>query len=232
MRILALETSDRDGSIALLADDRVLAESALEPRQRTAQSLAPAVRALLVQIGFRPTDVELVAVATGPGSFTGLRIGVTLAKVFAYAAGCQTLGVNTLETIAARAPVDAQEFWAVIDAQRQQLFAALFARDERGAIRYREETHVVDIDAWLETLPPGSTVTGPALAKLAAQLPEGVKMLDSDVWRPTAVAVGLLAWKSYSAGRRDDPFTLVPQYFRRTAAEEQWERSRATEDRG
>jgi len=224
MRILALETSDRAGSIALLEADRVLAERVLASSQRTAQSLAPAAHELIAQLGWQPTDVELVAVASGPGSFTGLRIGITFAKVFAYAVRCQLLGVNTLEAIAARAPGDAARFWAVIDAQRNELFAAEFARDGHGELRFEQETHVVDSDMWLERLSPGSVVTGPALAKLSTKLPDGTTMLPAELWQPTASAVGALAWKSYSAGRRDDPFTLVPDYFRRTAAEEQWEK--------
>src|SRR6185295_9745996 len=167
MRILALETSDRAGSIALLEADRVLAERVLASSQRTAQSLAPAAHELIAQLGWQPTDVELVAVASGPGSFTGLRIGITFAKVFAYAVRCQLLGVNTLEAIAARAPGDAARFWAVIDAQRNELFAAEFARDGHGELRFEQETHVVDSDMWLERLSPGSVVTGPALAKLS-----------------------------------------------------------------
>ena len=182
---------------------------------------------LLAQINWQPAGVELVAVTTGPGSFTGLRIGVTFAKVFAYAVGCQVLGVNTLEVIASRAPREASAFWVVLDAQRQQLFAAAFARFERGELVSSQPTHVVDVEAWLENLSPGNTVTGPALAKLRARLPAEVRALDAGLWQPTAEAVGTLAWKSYSAGRRDDVFTLVPQYFRRTAAEEQWERRRS-----
>src|ERR1051325_5032976 len=138
MRILAIETSGVAGSVALLQDERVLAEHVLETRQRTAQSLAPAVHALLEQIDWHPSDVELVAVTTGPGSFTGLRIGVTFAKVFAYAVGCQILGVNTLEAIACRAPREAGTIWVVLDAQRQQLFAAAFLRDERGELVWQQ----------------------------------------------------------------------------------------------
>jgi tRNA threonylcarbamoyladenosine biosynthesis protein TsaB len=84
----------------------------------------------------------------------------------------------------------------------------------------------MDVEAWLEGLAPGCAVTGPALSRLTDRLPARATVLDREVWQPTAAAVGQVAWQSYSAGRRDDPFTLVPQYFRRTAAEEQWERKK------
>ena len=100
MRILALETSDKTGGVAALDGCNVLAELTLDPNQRSAQSLAPAMKTLLEQVKWRPDDVQLVAVATGPGSFTGLRVGVTAAKVFAYSVGAEVLGVDTLEAIA------------------------------------------------------------------------------------------------------------------------------------
>ncbi|MEX0712672.1 MAG: tRNA (adenosine(37)-N6)-threonylcarbamoyltransferase complex dimerization subunit type 1 TsaB, partial [Pirellulales bacterium] len=87
MRILALETSGKSGSVAVLRGDVLLAEEPLEPSQRSAQSLAPAMRQLLEAVAWTPRDVQLVAVTLGPGSFTGLRVGVTTAKTFAYAVG-------------------------------------------------------------------------------------------------------------------------------------------------
>src|SRR5437773_12166637 len=104
MRVLALETSGTAGSVAVLDDEQLLTAVALDPAQRTARTLAPAIRDVLKHVGWAPTDVQLVAVTAGPGSFTGLRLGVTTAKTFAYAAGCEVLGVNTLEVIAGRAP--------------------------------------------------------------------------------------------------------------------------------
>ena len=87
MRILALETTEMAGSLAAMHDRKLLAEIELDSKQRTAQSLAPGMKTLLAEAGWRPTDVELVAVTIGPGSFTGLRLGVTTAKTFAYAVG-------------------------------------------------------------------------------------------------------------------------------------------------
>src|SRR5687768_6416743 len=110
LRILALETSGRSGSVAALIGQvvpvrtRVIGQQALDDHQRNAQSLAPAIRSLLDVAGWRPADVQLVAVTAGPGSFTGLRVGVTTAKVFAYATSAAVLGVDTLEVIAQQAP--------------------------------------------------------------------------------------------------------------------------------
>src|SRR5690242_11366028 len=106
-----------------MADDKLLAEIELNPSLRSASSLAPAMKELLARAEWRPTDVQLTAVTVGPGSFTGLRIGVTTAKTFAYAVGSAVVGVNTLEAVARRAAAETrQRLSAVLDAGRGQLF--------------------------------------------------------------------------------------------------------------
>ena len=127
MRILAIETVETTGSVALLEDECLVAERPLDPQGRSAQTLAPGIEQLLAEARWRAGDVELVAVATGPGSFTGLRIGVTTAKVFAYAAGCQVIGVSTMSAIASRVPQHVTYFSVILDAHRNELFVA----DER-----------------------------------------------------------------------------------------------------
>ena len=91
MRVLALETSERIGSLATLQTNgqqvEVVCEATLPADQRAAQSLLPAVRSILHDSGWEPKQLDLVCVTTGPGSFTGLRIGVTAAKTLAYAVG-------------------------------------------------------------------------------------------------------------------------------------------------
>jgi tRNA threonylcarbamoyladenosine biosynthesis protein TsaB len=228
MRILALETVDSTGSVAALEDQRVIAEQPLDARQRSAQSLAPGIAQLLERVGWRAADVELVAVATGPGSFTGLRIGVTTAKVFAYAVGCQVIGVHTLLAIASRAPADAGPFSVVLDAQRNELFVADFSRRADGELVEQDTTRVVACQAWVESLPAGAVVTGPGLAKITEQvLTKDMVVLDPALWAPTAGVVGAVGWRLFSAGQRTEVFDLLPQYFRRTAAEEQWDRKQA-----
>lgn len=227
MRILALETVETTGSVAALEDERVLAEHRLDPTQRSAQSLAPEIDNLLRRVNWRPTDVQLVSVASGPGSFTGLRIGVTTAKTFAYAVGCQAIGVHTLLAIASRAPADVRQCCAVLDAQRGELFVASFVRQASGEFIDHERTRIVSSKQWLKELVPGSVVTGPGLAKIVERLPREVTALDRAVWAPTAATIGVVGQRLFSAGQRTDVFALVPEYFRRTAAEDEWERKQA-----
>jgi tRNA threonylcarbamoyladenosine biosynthesis protein TsaB len=223
-RILAIESSGRHSSVATLTGDangtRLIGQCLLTGDERTAQVLAPTIHALLSSANWSPKSVELVAVTVGPGSFTGLRIGVTTAKAFAYAVGADVVGVNTLETIALQAPPSSSPLWAVLDAQRQELFAAKFIVSEHLNFRTERETLIIPQDEWLTSLEPGDRVIGPALKRLGSRLPAGVIVLPESLWQPTAAAVGQIAWKKYQAGHRDDVWKLSPNYYRASAAEE------------
>jgi len=221
MRILALETSGRDATIAALEGHErqaahLLREVAIVGPERTAQFLAPRAQELLREVNWLPCDIELVAVAIGPGSFTGLRIGVTTAKTLAYAVGAQVIGINTLAALAAQAPADAAPLWVVMDAQRQELFAAKFD----AARNLIHAPAVLTQPAWQHLLQPGDHVTGPGLRRLHVDLPDTVQSVPLNAWQPMATTVGQLAWQEYQAGRRDDLWQLVPIYYRQSAAEE------------
>ncbi|HEX4129127.1 MAG TPA: tRNA (adenosine(37)-N6)-threonylcarbamoyltransferase complex dimerization subunit type 1 TsaB [Pirellulales bacterium] len=220
VRILALETTGHAGSVAALADAQLLAEHALPPEQRSAQSLAPAMRSLLAEVGWRPRDVELLAVAIGPGSFTGLRVGVTTAKTFAYAVGADVIGIVSLDCLARQAPPDAERLSAVIDAHRRQVFLRNYARPAGAVLVAVDEPSIVDEAAWLANLKPGVAVTGPTVGKFADRLPAGVIAVGERLRTPMAATVGLLAHERYQRGERDDLWTLGPLYLRRAAAEE------------
>lgn len=224
MRILAIESSGTSGSVALLENAQVLVSQPLAPHQRSAQALAPAVQEALAETGWQSTDIELVAVTRGPGSFTGLRIGVTTAKTFAYAVNAALIGVNTLEVIARQTPPEHRLMQVVMDAQREELFTASYTRNEAGQLQEKLPTQLVGNEAWLTALQSGDVATGPGLKRLIDRIPPGVIVIDREHWIPTAAFVGQLGFEQFTAGRRDDPFQFVPDYFRRTAAEEQWER--------
>ncbi len=253
MRILALETTDKTGSVAALHDCNILAQLMLDHNQRSAQSLAPAMKTLLEQVQWQPKDVQLVGVSVGPGSFTGLRVGVTTAKVFAYAVGADVLGINTLEAIALGGaedicrtgcqprrtgcqpvPEDQTDsesprtgcqpvLHAAMDAQRGDVVAQSFAVRSPERVEPLGPQELLPAEQWLARLAPGSVVSGPALIRLTDRLPPGIVALDRVVWSPRASAVGRLAAQYYAAGRRDDLWNLVPRYCRRSAAEEKWE---------
>ncbi len=226
MRILALETSARNGSVAALEDDRLLGQTLFEPEQRAAQAFAPAILQQLTSVGWKPEDIQLIAVTQGPGSFTGLRIGITVAKTLAYTVGAEVIGVNTLKVIAAQTPPGHRQAHVVLDAQRGQLFAARFQR--HGEVWDTiAETLIIDNDDWLRSLAADAVVTGPGLAKLQDRLPGHAIIVDREHWSPQAAAVGRVGHLEYHSGTRDDLWKLAPQYFRKSAAEEKFEAKEA-----
>ncbi|MBN2473434.1 MAG: tRNA (adenosine(37)-N6)-threonylcarbamoyltransferase complex dimerization subunit type 1 TsaB [Pirellulales bacterium] len=223
VRILALETTEKTGSVAAMCDGKLLLEIELNRQQRSAQSLAPGLQALLRQLQWRPRDIDLVAVCIGPGSFTGLRVGVAAAKAFAYAANAEVLGVGTLEVIAARAPGQIQSISVAVDAQRGDVVAQSFRRNDAGRLCPEAAARLLDIDTWLAAIQPDTVVSGPVLQKLAGRVPEHVMVLERQYREPRAAALAQLAARDYAAGRRDDIWSLSPHYCRRSAAEEKAE---------
>lgn len=229
MKILALESSVTSGTVAALEDQHCLRELELPPGQQTARLLVPCIRDLLDEVGWSARELDLVAATTGPGSFTGLRLGVTTAKTLAYAAGAEMLGLNTLEVIAAASPAEVRQVTVVVDAQRQQLYAGKLARSGDDW-EWQSPTEIVDIKGWLKGLEPAEHVSGPGLKKVRAQLPPQVEVLPEACWQPQAATVGALAGRKFQQGERQDVWGLVPHYFRKPAAEEKWEQRRASQN--
>ena len=226
-RILAIETSTRSGSVALAEvseqELQFVAKRELPTSQRAARALLSELQDLLKQSSWKLTDVSLVAVTTGPGSFTGLRIGVTAAKSIAYATGAKLVGVPTLVAMAYPLPQDQQPVWTILDAQREELFAARHPPGWQDRPEIPVETLVVGIEQWLSKLQPAEVVAGPLIDKLRDRLPQGVIVADRAYWSPKASAVARLGWEFMRRGKAIDPFQLVPHYYRKSAAEEKVE---------
>src|SRR5437016_3375486 len=132
MLTLAIETSGSVGSVAVLESTRVLGEQSLALGRQHGQSLVPTIRQLLSDCGKRARDCDLVAVSIGPGSFTGLRVGVVCAKTLAYAADCRLAAVDTLHAIACNSPPDVSTVEVLCDAHRGDLFTGRYTRNATG----------------------------------------------------------------------------------------------------
>ncbi|MCP3693433.1 MAG: tRNA (adenosine(37)-N6)-threonylcarbamoyltransferase complex dimerization subunit type 1 TsaB [Planctomycetaceae bacterium] len=241
VRILALETSTNQASVALWESGSLQAEQCIVAERRIARFLLSTVQQVLDEHGWRPKDVQLVAVSQGPGSFTGLRVGLTTAKTFAYAQQVPVVGVNTLEVIAEQSfyPLDpeaavttadlAQPLAVVMNAHREQFFAATFAASAATSCQFMEATHLVDRESWLNQLASGCSVSGPGLSLVETKLPSTVTIVEPSLCRPRAAGVARLAERSLPTEEfsekalRDQIFSLRPAYYRRSAAEEKRE---------
>ena len=227
MFVIGLDTSGLVGSVALLRDGELLAERSLgEAGRRHAQSLVLELHELLQSHGAKPLDVQVVAVSKGPGSFTGLRVGLVCAKTFAYATGCQFVAIDTFEAIADNCPIEVRDVWIVENAQRGDLFAGRYARDESGLWRPAGPIQTVAAEEWLAARTAEETITGPGLAHADLQAVRARLLTDDAVARPRASAIARLGQRRRLARDTAPPsddfdfWKAVPLYIRTSAAEE------------
>ncbi|HBI44260.1 MAG TPA: tRNA (adenosine(37)-N6)-threonylcarbamoyltransferase complex dimerization subunit type 1 TsaB [Planctomycetales bacterium] len=219
-RLLILETSGRGGFVAVAEGPTLLEVWRLEEARRHARDLAPATVALLTGQGWKARDLNGVVVSLGPGSYTGLRVGVMSAKTLAYAVGCALIGVETLAVVAAQAPKKINRLDVLADAQQEKVYVRSFARDGDdwhpiGALRIRPFAE------WLALRTAGTWVSGPGLHRWAPRLPAETPVVDASLWDPLAETLLQVGLARYAAGERDDPFALEPLYLRPSSAEEQ-----------
>ena len=215
MKLLALETVDISASAAILEDAEVIREISLPPEKKSAQFLTPMISELLNDAGWTPADVELVALPIGPGSFTGLRVGVTFAKTFAYITGSAVIGLNTLDILAAAVPECFPYVSAVMDAQRNQVIARKYTGKTPC-----DEMRLLDFDAWAATLDAQTAVTGPILKRYGKLLPAEIPQVPEEFWRISPAFIGKMAYEMFLASRRDSVWDMLPIYARQSAAEE------------
>ena len=225
MRILAIETSTSRGSVALLdgassAGARPISVRKLPADRRTTKTFAPAMQELFEEAGWESSQIDVIGVTVGPGSFTGIRIGLTAAKSFAYVTGARVVALDTLRVIAEQAPSDARHVASILDAQRRQLFAALFEPDLLGTLRPVIKAHLTDLDPWRKSLPRGCTIIGDGIRLMGPGAFSDLVIADDEHWLPSAVTVGKLAQREAIAGVFHDFWSLSPVYLRASAAEE------------
>ncbi len=222
---LAIETSCTMGSVALGCEGRLLAEHAFTgPRKHAVEFLA-AVDTLCRGNGVEPQQIKEVYVSYGPGSFTGLRMGVTAARTIAFAQEALLVPVPTLEVIAQNALSlpHAPEWVAVIlDAKRKRVYAAAFARHE-GRFVSRSEPAEVDPAAFLAQQPEGTVVLGEGAAAYRQIVDaSGLQRAPEELHTPRAGVVYRLGHQLARGGKAVARQDLVPLYIRPPEAEERW----------
>ena len=220
-RLLILETSGRAGWVALALGAELQGVRPLDEARRNARDLAPAVAELLADQAWKPRDVHAVVVSRGPGSYTGLRVGIMSAKTFAYATGCAAIAVDTFVAIARQVPDSVARVDVVADAQQDKIYVQSFIRDAVGWLALADLS-IRPFADWLAVREPGAPVTGPGLRKWADRLPENVPVASANLWDAQPMSLLQLGLARYLAGERDDPWTLEPLYLRPSSAEEQW----------
>ena len=210
MKTLAIDTATE--VLALAADDGTARVSlALRRGLQHSPALLPLADRLLAELGFGAGELELVVCSVGPGSFTGIRIGLATAKGIAFATGCPLVGVSTLDALALPWACFAGDVWSVIDARKGRWYAAGY----RGGRRVTDYLDLApdDLHARIVAGPGPVLLAGPDAPRFAESVPGASA---TDLFDPAAV---LVAGTARFASEGADPQSLKPIYLRQSEAE-------------
>ena len=224
MLLLAFETSAKAASVALFDGEKLLGESYQNTGLTHSQTLLVMAQELLSQCGKAPGDVEAVAVANGPGSFTGVRIGVAAAKGFAWGREIPCYGVSTLHSMALGLGAYDGIICPVMDARRSQVYNALFYVNQSQLSRTAPDRAIslADLGEELKNAEKPIFLVGDGSILCYDTLKDTVPNLvlpPEHRMHQRAVGVGLAALQQIAAGEKGDGNALAPNYLRLSQAE-------------
>ena len=222
MLVLGIETSTMQGGVALLSERGLLSEYLLNVKATHTERLLPLIDRALRDAGITLRQIEGLAVAVGPGSFTGLRIGLSTAKGLAVAAGKPLVGVSTLEAMAWTLPFCAYPVCPVLDARKGELYCALFRHEGERLIRLMEDA-ALSPDSLLSWIQGATVFLGDGVTVYGGLLKERLKHLalfpPSGQRTGSAATVAELGRRRLLQGQRDEISELTPRYLRPSEAE-------------
>ena len=223
MKILGIDTSTMMGAVGIVDGDSLIAELRTNIELTHSERLMMHIDSLLKSAHLTLADIDGFAVTLGPGSFTGLRIGITAVKAMAYATGKPVAGVQTLDILADNLPYAKYQVCPILDARKKLVYAAIYKSTDTKRM----------------TLMPGSVMTPEELAEKIEEptifLGEGAYVYreffegrlccqavfaPKSAGYPSGAAVAFRGLKDIQAGRIADPMSLVPSYIRKSDAEE------------
>ena len=224
MKILALESSATACSVALCEDEKLIAQTFQNSGLTHSRTLMKLAEDLLTNCDLKPADVDAVACAAGPGSFTGVRIGVSAAKGFAWGLELPCVGVSTLEGMVRGAAVADGIYCAAMDARRSQVYTALFQMDNGILSRLTEDMaiSVEELGSMLKKEEKTKFLVGDGAALCYNDLQSSVSnlvLLPEHLRMQRASGTALAAWEQLSAGQRPEGAALTPNYLRLSQAE-------------
>lgn len=232
MIIIALDTTAVTASVALLENECVIASSSVHNKLTHSEKILPMIDEILKNSGYTIDDVELIAVSKGPGSFTGVRIGIATAKGLAFAKNVPIVGVSALEALAEGFKLlsDADLENAIIspsmDARRNELYNALFSYDGRSLTRITDDRPISceELEEELKGQRKKLFINGDGAEKLFSYLntrtTDIVPIIAPElILKQNAVSVGKLAYRKFLNGEYEDVNKIAPLYLRTSQAE-------------
>lgn len=224
--ILSLETATGCGSVALtkggVRNGKVLAEATAQPEVTHSRRLLGSVDWVMQAAGVSWEELDGIAISLGPGSFTGLRIGMAAAKGIVFAAQKPLIGVPTLDAIAALScPVIDRPLWCLLDARKQEIYAACYQSGAHGLPEQSTPVAALRPEQLLERISGPALLAGPGLREyhefFAQQ--EDLQLIPPALSTPSAARIGFLAAEQLLRGEIQDPARIAPLYVRASEAE-------------
>ncbi len=227
MLTLAIDTATKVCTVALCRDEDILAEYSINVGMTHSEGLLPQLEQMLERANVAKSEIEMIAVSMGPGSFTGLRIGLATAEAMAYSWKVYLHGVDTLKSLAYNIPVEGLVLSPVLDAQKGNFYQALYTWKD-GELVELAPVAVVSTQEALERMAlqgmPGILLGEAERLTKRVELPSFVKVAPAALRMPKASSVALAAVHDFDAEQDKKIFGLEPYYIRRSEAEELWEK--------
>jgi len=226
---LAIETSCRIGSVALAVGEQLVAEEVFTADRHHAIELIPAIDRMLRSNGIGADNVQWVFLSAGPGSFTALRIGFTFARAFSQVGGAKLVPVPTCEVIAENLrglladQASQLDVATILDAKRKQVYAAAFRWSNARLEKVIAEQVIFPGDLVNRLRRPLWVIGEGIDYHRQALMGEGITIVDSEFWRPSASKVLALGWRRARSDGVVAYEKLVPTYIRLPEAEERWQ---------
>ena len=227
MYILGIETATKTGGVAILSEEGVHAEYTLNIEVAHAERLMSTVERVLKDTRLTLAAIGGFGVSIGPGSFTGLRIGLATVKGLAFATGKPVAAVPTLKALAWRIPSPAYPVCPLLDARKQQVYAALYRREADAIVELMPETVTVLADL-ADAIAGDVLFTGEGARLFAPEIRAlfggRAHVAPLSAMAPSASCVAEIAHRMITEGRQAAPDEVTPKYIRRPEAEVVWEK--------
>lgn len=224
MIILALDTSAQAASAAVVKDGYLTGEITIRNGKTHSQKVIPMINSLLKMLDYKPDDLDLLSVANGPGSFTGLRIGVVTIKAMAYALNIPVVEVSTLMALACTVNEPDGLICPVMDARNRQVYTGLYKINEESVSILQEDSGmgIEELVGILKNYDVPIHFVGDAVPLYEDYIKEqgiNARFASDDIFTHRAATVAHLAWLMQKDGKVTDAFNVVPNYLRKSQAE-------------
>ena len=234
MKVLAVDTSAGVAAVAVMENGILLGEYILNHKKTHSQKLMPLIKGLMDNLELKPSDIDIYAVSNGPGSFTGLRIGVTTIKAIAYAANKPVMGIPTLDALAFNISPTDSLICPIMDARNNQVYTAVYKWEKNIQVNITEYMGIPISELVQRIKGKNQSVifTGDAVEIhkdfLKEELGEMCEFAQESLLLQKASSVAQLAAIRFSERKTENCFDLVPFYLRKSQAEREYEKKHCT----